>query len=197
MSPTNLPGRQLTPRSQHAWRRWLAANHDTVPEVWVVFYKKTVQRTGLPTLTYEQSVEQAICFGWIDGLKRRVDDERYAHRFTPRKSDSRWSESNRVRLEQMRSQKLVTPAGEEAVAASIGSGAWEKPAASAPPGIPAELLAALESDPEARAGWLSLPRSERRRYETWIGIAKRAETRARRLAESLDLLRRGKKLGMR
>ena len=91
----------------------------------------------------------------------------------------------------------MTPAGEEAVAASIGSGAWEKPAASAPPGVPAELLAALESDPEAHAGWLSLPHSERRRYEVWIGMAKRDETRTRRLTESLDLLRRGKKLGMR
>ena len=197
MSPTNLPGRQLTPRNQHAWRRWLAANHGAVSEVWVVFYKKTVRRTGLPTLTYEQSVEQAICFGWIDGIKRRIDDERYAHRFTPRKPDSRWSASNRARLEGMRSQGLMTPAGEEAVAASIGSGAWEKPAASAPPGVPAELLAALESDPEAHAGWLSLPHSERRRYEVWIGMAKRDETRTRRLTESLDLLRRGKKLGMR
>ncbi len=192
-----LPGKQITPRNRQEWRRWLAANHGTVPEVWVVFYKKTAQRAGRPTLTYDHAVEEAVCFGWIDGLKRRVDDERYAHRFTPRKPDSRWSESNRVRLEKMRSRGLMTPTGEEAVEASIRSGAWEKPATSAPPDVPAELLAALESDPQARAGWLRLPRSERRRYETWIGIAKRAETRARRLTESLDLLRRGEKLGMR
>ncbi len=192
-----FPGKQITPRNRQEWRRWLAANHGTVPEVWVVFYKKTAQRAGRPTLTYDHAVEEAVCFGWIDGLKRRVDDERYAHRFTPRKPDSRWSESNRVRLEKMRSRGLMTPTGEEAVEASIRSGAWEKPATSAPPDVPAELLAALESDPQARAGWLRLPRSERRRYETWIGIAKRAETRARRLTESLDLLRRGQKLGMR
>ena len=192
-----FPGKQITPRNRQEWRRWLAANHGTVPEVWVVFYKKTAQRAGRPTLTYDHAVEEAVCFGWIDGLKRRVDDERYAHRFTPRKPDSRWSESNRVRLEKMRSRGLMTPTGEEAVEASIRSGAWEKPATSAPPDVPAELLAALESDPQARAGWLRLPRSERRRYETWIGIAKRAETRARRLTESLDLLRRGEKLGMR
>ena len=192
-----LPGKHVTPRSRQEWRRWLTANHSTVPEVWVVFYKKTARRAGRPTLTYEHAVEEAICFGWIDGLKRRVDDERYANRFTPRKPDSRWSESNRTRLARLRSQGLMTPAGEEAVEASIRSGAWEKPAAPAPPGVPAELLAALDSDPEARAGWATLPRSERRRYEVWIGMAKREETRARRLAESLTWLRRGEKLGMR
>ncbi len=195
--PFGLPGRKITPRNQHHWRRWLAANHAATREVWVVFYKKTAQRPGRPTLTYEQSVEQAICFGWIDGLKRRVDDERYAHRFTPRKPDSRWSESNRVRLERMRSQRLMHPAGEEAVAASIRSGAWEKPTSSAPVDAPRELLDALESDPMAHAGWATLSPSEQRRYEVWIGMAKREETRTRRLAESLDLLRRGHKLGMR
>ena len=87
---------------------------------------------GPPSPT-RHAVEEAICFGWIDGLKRRVDDERYANRFTPRKSDSRWSESNRTRLTKMRrSQGLMTPAGEAAVEASIRSGAWEKPAAPAP-----------------------------------------------------------------
>ena len=197
MNPTKLPEKRITPRNQHAWRRWLAASHGTVPEVWVVFYKKTVRRPGRPALTYEQAVEQAICFGWIDGLKRRVDDERYAHRFTPRKPDSRWSESNRVRLERMRCQGLMTPAGEEAVAASIRSGAWDKPASSAPVEAPEELITALKSDPQARSGWATLPPSERRRYEVWIGLAKREETRARRLAESLTRLRRGEKLGMR
>ncbi len=192
-----LPGRQLTPRNQHAWRRWLATNHGAVSEIWVVFYKKTVQRTGLPTLTYEQSVEQAICFGWIDGLKRRIDDERYAHRFTPRKPDSRWSESNRERLARMRSQGLMTPAGEEAVAASIRTGAWNKSARASAVETPPEFLAALGRDTEARAGYDALGPSEQRRYEVWIGMAKRDETRARRLAESLTRLRRGEKLGMR
>lgn len=193
----NLPGRHVTPRNRNAWRRWLAANHATVPEVWVLFYKKGAQGPGKPTLSYGESVEHAICFGWIDGLKRRVDDERYAHRFTPRRPGSRWSESNRARLAKMRSQGLMHPAGETAVEASIRSGAWERPASSAPVHAPRELVAALENDPEARAGWMGLSRSAQRRYEVWIGMAKRDETRARRLAESLELLRRGEQLGMR
>ncbi len=193
----NPPGRQVTPRSQHAWRRWLEVNHAAVPETWVVFYRKPAQRPGRPTLTYGEAVEQAICFGWIDGLKRRLDDERYTHRFTPRKPDSRWSESNRERLARMRSAGLMAPPGEAAVEASIRSGAWDKPARAAPVEAPAELLAALEADAEARAGWASLTRAQQRRYEVWVGMAKREETRARRLAESLTLLRRGEKLGMR
>lgn len=189
----SLPGRQVTPRDQRAWRRWLEANHAAVPEVWIVFYKKPAQRPGRPTLTYGEAVEEAICFGWIDGLKRRIDDERYTHRFTPRKPDSRWSESNRERLARMRSAGLMAPPGEAAVEASIRSGAWDKPARAAP----VEAPAALEADAEARAGWAGLTRAQQRRYEVWVGMAKREETRARRLEESLTLLRRGEKLGMR
>ena len=193
----NLPDPHLTPRNQRAWRRWLEANHAAVPETWVVFYKKPAQRPGRPTLTYSGAVEEAICFGWIDGLKRRIDDQRYTHRFTPRKPDSRWSESNRERLARMRSAGLMAPPGEAAVAASIRSGAWDKPARAAPVEAPAELLAALEADAEASAGWAGLTRAQQRRYEVWVGMAKREKTRARRLAESLTLLRRGEKLGMR
>ncbi|MXW06106.1 MAG: hypothetical protein F4Z81_13730 [Gemmatimonadetes bacterium] len=194
---TTLPGKRITPRNQHAWRRWLYTNHASLTEVWVLFYKKAAQRSGRPTLTYENAVEQAICFGWIDGLKRRVDDERYAHRFTPRKRDSRWSEVNRTRLERMRSQGLMTPAGEAAVASSIRSGAWEQ--AARPPAFetPPEFLAALEKDVEAHATWAGLTPSQQRYYTDWICVAKREETRARRLAKSLELLRRGAKLGMR
>ena len=194
---TTLTGKRITPRSQHAWRRWLNTNHATVSEVWVLFYKKAAQRSGRPTLTYENAVEQAICFGWIDGLKRRVDDERYTHRFTPRKRDSRWSAVNRTRLERMRSLGLMASAGETAVASSIRSGAWEK--AAKPPDVeaPPEFLAALEKDADARAGWTGLTPSQQRYYTSWIFAAKREETRARRLAKSLELLRRGAKPGMR
>ena len=193
----NLPGRQVTPSNRHAWRRWLEANHAAVPEVWVVFYKKPAQRPGRPNLTYGQAVEQAICFGWIDGLKRRIDEARYAHRFTPRKPASNWSPTNRERLARMRSQGLMARPGEAAVEASIRSGAWDRPASAAAVEAPAELLAAIGADPDARAGWAALTRAQQRRYEVWVGMAKRDETRARRLAESLVLLRRGERLGMR
>ena len=91
----------------------------------------------------------------------------------------------------------MAPAGEEAVSASIRSGAWAKPASAAAVETPAELLAAIDADAEARAGWAALTRAQQRRYEVWVGMAKRDETRTRRLVESLALLRRGEKLGMR
>ena len=197
MTPISLPGRRITPRNQHAWRRWLTVHHAAAPEVWVVFYRKSARRRGRPTLTYGHAVEQAICFGWIDGLKQRIDDERYAHRFTPRKPNSHWSESNRERLARMRSRGLMTSAGEEAVAASIRTGAWSQAARASAVGTPREFLAALGGDARARAGYDALAPSEQRRYGIWIGMAKREETRARRLAESLARLRRGEKLGMR
>ena len=197
MPRPHLPGKQVTPRNRHAWRRWLEANHAAVSEVWVVFYRKAAQRRGRPTLTYGQAVEQAICFGWIDGLKRRIDEERYTHRFTPRKPDSNWSPTNRERLARMRSQGLMAPPGEAAVEAAIRSGAWEKPGRAAAVEVPAELLVAIGADPDARAGWAALTRAQQRRYEVWVGMARRDDTRARRLAESLVLLRRGEQLGMR
>lgn len=198
MSPSpGLSGKQVTPRNARAWRRWLAANHARVTEVWVIFYRKGAQGPGRPTLSYGESVEQAICFGWIDGLKRRVDDERYTHRFTPRKRDSHWSETNRERLARMRSQGLMTAAGEEAVTASIRTGAWNRSARASAVDTPQEFLAALRRDAKARAGFDALSPSEQRRYGVWIGMAKREETRCRRLAASLTKLRRGEKLGMR
>lgn len=195
-SRDGLPGRSLTPRNQPAWRRWLAANHKRVTEVWVVFYRKGARGPGKPTLSYGEAVETAICFGWIDGLKRRVDEERYAHRFTPRKPNSNWSETNRTRLAQMRSRGLMTPAGEDAVAAALRTGAWNQPNRASAVATPEEFLAALDQDAEARAGYDALSPSEQRRYGVWIGMAKREETRTRRLAESLARLRRGEKLGM-
>ena len=84
--------RHFTPRSRSAWRNWLRKHHADVAELWVVFYKKG---TGQPTISYNDAVEEALCFGWIDGIRKRVDDARYMHRFTPRKLNSVWSEPTR------------------------------------------------------------------------------------------------------
>ena len=194
----NLPDPHLTPRNQRAWRRWLEANHAAVREVWVIFYKTHARRPGRPTLTYGQAVEQAICFGWIDGLKRRIDDERYTHRFTPRKPGSRWSESNRERLARMRSSRASwrPPARRRSRPRSApvrGSG----PRVWRPSRPPRSCWPRLAPTPTPAPAGPTLTRAQQRRYEVWVGMAKREETRARRLAESLTLLRRSEKLGMR
>src|ERR1700730_2918114 len=90
------------------WRKWLSQNHATEPEVWLVFHKR---HTGQPSIAYEDAVDEALCFGWIDSLIRRLDDARYARKFTPRKADSRWSTANRRRYAELKSSGRMMPAG--------------------------------------------------------------------------------------
>ncbi len=99
---------KFTPDNRAEWREWLNANHRTCNEIWLVYYKK---HTGKPTISYNDSVEEALCFGWIDGIKKRIDEETYCHRFTPRRSNSNWSETNVKRAVLMIEKGLMTPSG--------------------------------------------------------------------------------------
>lgn len=101
----------FTPKSRKEWREWLTKNHDKTTEIWLVYYKK---HTGKPTIKYEEAVEEALCFGWIDGIEKRIDEERYAQRFTPRRKNSNWSESNIARYKKLVKQGLMTKAGKKA-----------------------------------------------------------------------------------
>jgi uncharacterized protein YdeI (YjbR/CyaY-like superfamily) len=91
-----------------SWRRWLTKNHHKEPEIWLVYYKKSA---GLPTIPYEDAVEEALCFGWIDSMERSLDENRYAGRFSPRRPDSNWSESNRSRVKRLIAMGEMTEAG--------------------------------------------------------------------------------------
>ncbi|MFP3944469.1 MAG: YdeI/OmpD-associated family protein [Alphaproteobacteria bacterium] len=112
---------QFTPESAHDWRDWLEENYGRCDEIWLVFYKK---HTGKAAISYEEAVEEALCFGWIDSVKRRLDDERYAFRFTPRKPSSKWSPSNIRRVEKLIAEGRMTPAGLEPVERAKAEGAW-------------------------------------------------------------------------
>ena len=187
--------RKFTPKSRKQWRDWLAKNHAVAIEVWLVFYKK---HTGKPTLSYNDSVEEALCYGWIDGIRKRIDDERYMHRFTPRKPNSNWSETNKKRVARLQKAGLIEPAGTEVIRAAKRTGKWD---ASARPDIDlslsAELESALVNDKRAGEFFSSLAPSYQREYIAWIATAKRPETKAKRLSETIRLLKAGKKLGMR
>lgn len=185
---------RFTPKSRRAWRTWLEANHDAKPEVWLVFYKR---HTGKPTLSYNDAVEEAVCFGWIDGVKRRIDDERYMHRFSPRKPDSAWSATNRRRATRMEKAGLMTQAGRKAVKTAKRHGTWQAAAPDVDVTVPAELAARLAEHGQAAAFFESLAPSYRQQFTGWINMAKRKETRQRRIDESVALLARGEKLGMR
>ncbi len=97
-----------------AWRKWLAANYKTKHEIWLVYYKKA---TGKPTIPYDHAVEEALCFGWIDGIEKRIDDERYAGRFTPRNPKTPYAESNQRRLRKLLAEHKVLPEVEKTLPA--------------------------------------------------------------------------------
>jgi len=186
---------QFTPRNRKDWRDWLRKNHDSKPDVWVVFFKMTSPKTNL---SYNDAVEEALCFGWVDGMKRSIDEHRYMHRFSPRKPDSKWSPSNIARVRRMLDAGLMTAAGEKAIAQAKESGSWEQPVTSPGPlPMPPEFDQQLKRNKKARSFFESLAPSYRREYVDWVASAKREATRQRRMEEALDLLSSGKKLGMR
>jgi uncharacterized protein YdeI (YjbR/CyaY-like superfamily) len=178
------------------WRAWLADHHDRDREIWLVFWKK---HTGKPSLPYAEAVDEALCFGWIDSLVRRLDDERYAQKFTPRKAKSNWTDLNRRRFARLVEERRMTAAGlarepppATAVAEQRERSERPEPAAT----VPGDVEAALRAHGEAWANFSRLAPSHRRNYVRWIEAAKRPETRARRVAEAVARLERNEKLGL-
>lgn len=186
---------ELEVRDRNAWRDWLAANHGPSPGVWLVFHKT---RTEAARLRYGEAVEEALCFGWIDGKLRKLDEERYMRRFTPRRAGSKWSPTNKQRVKRLIAAGRMRPSGQAKVDAAKQDGSWEAPDRPELPTEPTpEFAAALAESPQARRFFDSLPPSERGRFIAWIAVAKRDTTRQRRLTESIALLERGERLGMR
>lgn len=179
---------------RRSWREWLERNHGNHDEVWLLFYKK---HTGKPTINYRESVEEAICFGWIDGLKRRVDEERYAHRFTPRRKKSRWSELNVELARKMIKEGHMTPAGmaafQQRESYDANYSGIKKDAALS---LSKTNKEALKADPVAWRNFNALAPGYRRQYILWIETAKRPETRIKRLGQAIELLHENRKLGM-
>jgi uncharacterized protein YdeI (YjbR/CyaY-like superfamily) len=176
----------VTTRRQ--WRAWLAGHHASSPGIWLVFYKA---HTGVKSLAYEDAVREALCFGWIDSLVRRLDDDRYALKVTPRKPSSNWSPSNRTRWAELKSAGLLAPAG---LAAAPTSHTYApKPVV---PELPGYIAKALKANPDAWKFFRQLAPTYRRDFVVWIHMAKRPDTRARRIGESIALLASGKKLGL-
>jgi uncharacterized protein YdeI (YjbR/CyaY-like superfamily) len=171
------------------WRKWLGEHHQSSSEIWLVFHKR---HTRIASISYDSAVEEALCFGWIDSLVRRLDDARYARKFTPRKANSRWSTSNRRRYADLASRGLLAPQGLERAPTSRSGDA---PMTSISP-LPPYIEETLRTDPVAWQFFEDLAPSYRRSYIGWIESAKRQETKEKRLREALSLLAAGKKLGL-
>jgi uncharacterized protein YdeI (YjbR/CyaY-like superfamily) len=175
-------------RTRQQWRAWLAKNHTSSPGVWLVRHK---QHSGVKSMPYEDVVREALCFGWIDSLIKRLDDDRYAIKVTPRKPTSKWSDINRRRWNDLKSSGLLTSAG--LAAPPTDSTYAPRPRI---PRLPAYIAEALKAHSKAWAFFRELAPTYRRDFVVWIHTAKRPETRERRIRESLGLLAAGKKLGL-
>lgn len=174
--------------SRAEWRGWLEKNHDKKKAIWLIFYKKG---SGKPRVTYEDAVEEALCFGWIDSIARGIDGESYAQRFTPRKADSEWSETNVARVERLIKEGRMTEAG---LAKYMSPTARKAEAWKLDSTFPPALVEALEKNPKAREYFSGLSVSQKKLFFRWINDAKRDATRQKRIGESIELLAQGKKL---
>jgi uncharacterized protein YdeI (YjbR/CyaY-like superfamily) len=184
--------------SCNEWREWLAQNHDQRTVVWVLFQKK---HTGKGCMSYEESVEEALCYGWIDSLVKRIDDNTYARKFTPRTDTERWSHLNKRRIAKCIREGRMTPLGlakvgydnpgQEPVRAKAISKSTLKNVT-----VPSFIRKELMNHAAAWKYFTSLAPSHQRQYIMWITYAKRQETQERRLKEALKLLARKEKLGL-
>jgi uncharacterized protein YdeI (YjbR/CyaY-like superfamily) len=176
---------QVTSRRQ--WRTWLTKHHTSSPGVWLVFYKT---HTGVKSIPYEDTVREALCFGWIDSLIKRLDDNRYALKVTPRQPTSKWSDINRKRWVELKAAGLLTSAG---LAAPTNNTYGPRPVI---PDLPVYIAKALRANSRALKFFRELAPTYRRDFVVWIHTAKRPETREKRIRESIRLLAAGKKLGL-
>jgi uncharacterized protein YdeI (YjbR/CyaY-like superfamily) len=178
--------------SIESWRDWLAKHHDTQSEVWLVFHKL---HRGVASIDYKDALDEALCFGWVDSLVKRLDDRRYVRKFTPRRSDSRWSAVNRKRYAALKAAGRLKPAGRRRPPTDRSYG-LRPPRLDLPSQLPPYMQTALKKHPGALRHFEALAASQRRRYFAWIESAKREDTRARRLKEAIRLLTAGKPLGL-
>ncbi len=180
----DLPENAFQPLNRAEWRQWLQENQGREKGIWLVTYKKS---SGKPRVEYDEAVEEALCFGWVDSKANKLDEERSMLWFAPRKARTGWSKPNKERIEKMLAAGLMAPAGLEKVEAAKQDGSWSKLDGVEALEIPADLRLALDSNPPAAANWEAFPRSAKRGILEWIVQAKRPETRAKRVEETARL----------
>lgn len=180
MSP-QAPPNSVHPKTRAEWRKWLEKHHTQPEGVWLITYKKA---TGKPRIEYEEAVEEALCFGWIDSKANKLDDERSMLWMSPRKPGTGWSRPNKERIERLTAAGLIAPAGLAKIEAAKKDGSWEALDAVEALEIPPDLEKALASYGAAKQNFEAFPRSVKRAILEWISNAKKPETRAKRVEET-------------
>ncbi|MGF1515538.1 MAG: YdeI family protein [Elainellaceae cyanobacterium] len=190
MTLPDVPPNSTHPLTRDDWRAWLRENHLRAENVWLITYKKS---SGQPTLSYDDAVEEALCFGWIDSVPRKLDEARKMLYFAPRKPGSGWSRPNKARVARMVALAKMMPAGLAKVAAAKADGSWSALDDVENLIVPNDLAAALAAMPPATEHWEAFPRSVKRGILEWIASAKREATRGKRIEETARLAQENKR----
>ena len=174
---------------RESWRAWLEDNHSSSQGIWLAVGKKG---NSVTSLTYEAAVEEALCFGWIDSTVRRLDEHRFQQLFTPRRVGGNWSLSNKARVARLTAEGRMRPAGLAAVEAAKADGSWMLLDDVEHLVVPEDLAAALGSDSAAADYFANLPEGQKKQILYWIVSAKRAETRSKRIAQTVEAAGEGR-----
>jgi uncharacterized protein YdeI (YjbR/CyaY-like superfamily) len=192
-NPSSPNGKDLlTPPGRADWRSWLASNPDRQEGLWIVYRKKS---SSLDGPVYDDLVEEALCFGWIDSQSRRVDDDRMMQWFSPRRRGGLWSALNKDRIERLVREGLMTEVGQATIDEAKADGSWSQTDEVDALVVPSDLQTALDAAPEAKAAYQALTDSAKKQYLWWIHSAKRPATRANRIEETIRRLSSGETLG--
>lgn len=182
---------QVLVTSRAQWRAWLVQNAGTSPGIWLVTYRRA---TGRPAPSYDDVVEEALCFGWIDSTVRSRDDRTAMQLLTPRKPTSTWSASNKARVERLIPAGLMTGRGLAAIATARANGSWEALDAVERLEVPEDLTRELDGTPGARAAWDGFPPGARKMMLWHVASAKRPQTRAGRVDAIVQAAAQGRRL---
>jgi len=176
------------------WRNWLIINHEITQEIWLIYYKK---HTGKKRIAYDDAVEEAICYGWIDSTVKRVDDDIYMQKFVPRRKKSKWSELNKERADKMIKQGKMEKAGFDKINEAKDNGNWENSYGKREdPEIPNDVLDALSKNSKALKNFLNFAQGYQNSYLYWIKDAKKSEMRIRRIKKLVKRASQNIKPGM-
>ncbi len=172
------------PTSRPEWRQWLTENHRTKQSVWLIYYSR---QSDVPTVTYQEAVDEALCFGWIDSTKKSLGNGAAMQFFCQRKPKSVWSRINKGKIQRLISDNLLMPAGYESISKAKQNGSWTILDEVEELKIPEDLAEALTTQPGAEEYFLKLSKSVKKGMLQWLVLAKRPDTRQKRIAEIAEL----------
>lgn len=178
------------PRNRQEWRAWLEENHDKKQNIWLIYYK---QKSKIPTVSYSDAVDEALCFGWIDSKAKSIDEVKFMQFFSKRKEKSVWSKINKEKIESLINSGLMAPAGFAIIEKAKANGSWAILDEVEALIIPPDLEEAFSQKLDAKTYFQSLSRTDQRNILQWLVLAKRPETRQKRIDEIVDLAELGQK----